>query len=269
MASPPKPGRRTEQQSSLRDIITAAMRSATVFLSLLLLLEFARPTRSQEQTPAPATQAVPIDQEPHHHLVYANDDLRIFDIIVPPHESTLLHQHDNDYFFLVLGNSRVTAQVQGQAPVQYTFPDGAIHFSKAGFAHVMTNDSDQTFHNVAIEFLNPRITAGDCPCSSNPAAFACGCPNAPPLPTNWNLRIGQLQLVEETLAPGATINDTTTKNTRLLVAITPLDLLDVSTHEPKGLKVRLPVGKFHWLSPGPHQIQNLSEQPARFLSVAF
>jgi quercetin dioxygenase-like cupin family protein len=224
---------------------------------------------AQSQAQTPANQAVELDQEPHHHLVYANDDLRIYDVVVPPHESTLLHQHDNDYIYVVLGDSEFTAQVPGQPAVQAQLPDGSVRFAKGGFAHVLTNDSNQPFRNITIVLLNPKVTARGCACSGNPADAVCACPNAPPPPANWTLRIGQVQLGEVTLAPGAGIVDNSTKTTRFLVAVTPLDMLDVTIHEPRGIKVRLAAGRFHWFSPGKQELQNIGTQPIRFVSVAF
>src|SRR5712671_4219033 len=63
--------------------------------SALLLLTFS--------LNAQAPTAVPIPKEPHHHLVFENDYIRVFRVSVPAHDATLLHQHDVPYLYVALG----------------------------------------------------------------------------------------------------------------------------------------------------------------------
>lgn len=235
----------------------------------------AGPPRRQAQKPVQPPQqptipgAVLITQEPHHHLLYSNDDLRVFDVIVPPHQSTLLHEHDSDYIFITLGNSQVTVEEPGMPAQKLDLPDGAVRFAKGGFAHALTNDSNQPFQNITIEFLNPAITRRGCACNGGAGDAVCGCPSASPLPSNWSKEIGRLSLEGITLAPGATFDDSSNRQMRMLVPLTPYDVLDTSIHSQRPRAIRLPVGRFHWLSPGPHKIQNVNSQPLRMVSVAF
>jgi hypothetical protein len=227
-----------------------------------------KPQPQQNTAPVPA-QGVPLAQEPHHRMLYENTDMRILDVSVPPHQSTLLEQHDYDTVSVVLANSSVTVQRLGQQPVQLTLPAGAVRYARAGFSDTLTNDGDQPFHSVAIEFLNTKLTASGCSCTGGETDAICSCPNARPLPANWERRIGQVTLAGVTLQPGATYDVNSQKTTRFLVAVTPLDVLNVSIHEPKNLDVRLPAGYFHWLAPGPNKVQNISSQPQRFVKVEF
>ena len=148
-------------------------------------------------------------------------------------------------------------------------PGSAVRFVEGGIASTLTNDGDRPFHELTIVFVNQGLTARSCSCNGGPAEAVCECPNAPPLPGAWEMRVGQVSLKAVTLAPGATYDDDSTRTTRFLVAVTPFDMMDVSIHEPKNLEVRLPEGQFHWLAPGPNQIQNIGSQPMRFVSVEF
>jgi hypothetical protein len=221
---------------------------------------------AQNQKPG---QAVSLTQDPHFHLMYANPDIQVFDLVLLPHQSTLLDQHNDDSLFVSFGQSTVTLQNSGLMPVQLNLPDGAVRFATGGFTRTLTNDGDRPFHDLTIVFLNEKLTGRGCSCNGGPAAAICDCPNAPPLAADWSRRIGQILLRGVTLAPGATYDDDSTRTTRFLVSVTPFDIMDVSIHEPKNLEVRLPEGRFHWLAPGPHKIQNLSPQPMRFVSVEF
>jgi hypothetical protein len=44
-------------------------------------------------------------REPHHHLVYEDSSLRVLRVRVPARDTTLLHEHDPDYFWISLGVS--------------------------------------------------------------------------------------------------------------------------------------------------------------------
>lgn len=100
--------------------------------------------------------AVPITSEPHHHLVLDNDSVKAYKVEVGPHESTLLHQHDHDYVFIVIGDAQVTSAIPGKAEAHLELSDGEVHLSRGGFAHVARNEGDHPFRNVTIELLRPQ-----------------------------------------------------------------------------------------------------------------
>jgi hypothetical protein len=116
--------------------------------SLLLLIAFS--------LPAQAPTAVPIPQEPHHHLVLENDYVRVFRVSVPAHESTLLHQHDVPYLYVSLGPADVINAVQGKPEAHLVMADGQLGYSPGHFAHIARNESNAPFNNVTIELLKPQ-----------------------------------------------------------------------------------------------------------------
>jgi len=139
--------------------------------------------RCAAQTPA----AVPITSEQHHHLALQNEYVRLFEVEVPPHQSTLLHQHDYDYIYIAIGDAQFTNILPGKAPAAIRMADGDIHFSRGGFAHLARNDANTPFRNVTIELLRPQgavrnlckqIVAGapdakaDCPDAASNQYFA-------------------------------------------------------------------------------------------------
>jgi len=106
--------------------------------------------------PAQAPTAVPIPQEPHHHLVLENDYVRVFRVSVPAHESTLLHQHDVPYLYVALGPADVINAVQGKPEAHLAMADGQLSYSPGHFAHIARNESNAPFNNVTIELLKPQ-----------------------------------------------------------------------------------------------------------------
>lgn len=105
---------------------------------------------------AAAPSAVPISQEHHHHLVMENAYVRVYEVEVPAHEATLMHQHDHDYVYIVLGDSEVTNHLQRKAPAKLHLPDTTVNLSKGPFAHIAANNGDAAFRNVTIELLKPQ-----------------------------------------------------------------------------------------------------------------
>jgi hypothetical protein len=119
-------------------------------LFLVLALLFSASLAAQAPT------AVPIPQEPHHHLVLENEYVRVFRVSVPPHESTLLHQHDVPYLYVALGAADVINAVQGRPEVRLVMADGQLGYSPGHFAHIARNESATPFNNVTIELLRPQ-----------------------------------------------------------------------------------------------------------------
>lgn len=113
-----------------------------------LLLGFAT---AQPQPPA----EVPIDQEPHHHLVLENEYVRVFKVEVAPHEATLVHRHTRDYVVVTIGDAEVTNAVVGKEPKKWNFKDGDVTFLEASgeksFAHKAVNEAGTPFVNYTVE----------------------------------------------------------------------------------------------------------------------
>src|SRR3981081_4191540 len=61
------------------------------------------PTYLPPQNPTAPQGPVPISDEPHHRLVLQNDFTHVYNVMVPPLDATLLHQHDLSYLYVTLG----------------------------------------------------------------------------------------------------------------------------------------------------------------------
>src|SRR6516162_2653695 len=78
-----------------------------------------------------APDAVPVDQEPQHKVVFKNDFVRVLDATLPPGYVTLNHRHDVDNVSVTIANGR-------------DGPDssrgiGRAGFARGGYAHSVTN----------------------------------------------------------------------------------------------------------------------------------
>jgi len=96
-------------------------------------------------------KTVPVAEEGHHQMVLENEYTRVFHVVVPPKESTLVHQHDRDYVWVQIGSADLSNARVGSAAADVKLADGEVKFAKGGFAHKVTDVGDTPFVNVTIE----------------------------------------------------------------------------------------------------------------------
>ncbi len=161
---------------------------AVLFLFCMLAgVQNLKPEQKTKSTAADAApKIVPITEEQHHHLVLDNDYVRVFHVEVAPHSETLYHQHNMDYVFVTLGDSKVASERVDGKSTTLELKDGETRFTKGGFAHKAVNLSDKPFVNVTVE-LKKRIgenfsdkgqlvnsgTVGDCMPADMGGSTAC------------------------------------------------------------------------------------------------
>src|ERR1700752_1237882 len=102
---------------------------------------------------AQTASEVGITAEPYHHLIFSNDQVRVFNVEIPPGSSTQVHVHRHDYVSISLGAAQIRNAVQGKAPVEVKFKDGDTRFAAGSFSHAVTDLGEQPFHNLTIEYL--------------------------------------------------------------------------------------------------------------------
>jgi len=218
---------------------------------------------------APAVpQAVPVANEPRHHLAFENSYVRVYAVEVAPHDATLLHEHSLDYVYVTLGAADIINAPFGKPEAHAQLKDGEVHFARGGFAHVARNLSDLPFRNLTIELLKPqgelrnlceKIVPGDAgPCEkAQGKGYA-----ATPLFETEEVRIEfvrldpQAQRVE--IAPG----------TGTLVAA--LEQAGIQMESEGQPPKSIATGGLLWLPAGSRQVfSNLRNTPSNFLRIAF
>jgi hypothetical protein len=261
----------------------------TCLLALLLCC-----TALRAQSPAPP-HAVPLSSEPSHHLVFENGYVRAFNVAVAAHESTLLHQHDLDYLYVILGPADVTNAVLGQPEVRLQFADAELHFSRGPFAHVARNEAGTPFRNVTIELVHPQGAArnlcgkvlpedrGPCPeaqaqtdkttSESPPKAPRAASRNAAkssPAPVHHSIQpwFETSEIVVNFASIDATYGiRSSARVNRLLVALEQAELEVTWPHKRPRL---LHPGDVRWIpADADATVANLAPAPSRFLLIYF
>jgi quercetin dioxygenase-like cupin family protein len=231
-------------------------------MKLLLLL---LPALLSAQT----TPEVDITAEPHHHLVFANEQVRVFSVEVAPHSATLMHRHFHDYIYVTLGAADISNEVSGQPATELTLADGETRFSPGPFAHLVRDLAEQPFRNVTVELLQDDKLRH----------------SAPHWKEDRGLEILQggtqeilfvkdgVRASEFELQPGGVLPALNRSGPYLLVAVSDLDLRsDVASQGPMSgtMSGHFKSGDAKWLPGGySHTITNTGKQPAKFVTLEF
>jgi hypothetical protein len=233
------------------------MRRSVLFLFAAILLA------------AQTAGEVEITSEPHHHLTFENEYVRVFNVDVPPQTATLMHRHRHDYAFVTLGASDISNEVQGKAPVELKFLDGETRFSPAPFAHVAKNLSAEHFRNVTIEYLQDeklrnRVHDGSVKWDEERGLDVLLGGTKQVLFVNDGVRATTFEL-----QPGGVVPKHRHSGPRLLVAVSDLDIRsDVDGQGP--MPGHFKSGESKWLPGGySHTVTNVGHQPAKFVTLEF
>ena len=210
--------------------------------------------------------AVELTAEPSHHLALENERVRVFQVAVAPHTSTLLHRHGHDYLFVTLGDARFMNEVPGKAPVEVKLADGETRFSPGDFAHTAKNLADRPFRNVTIELLQDgKLRQAPSPWppeSEGNREFPGG--RVKVLFVHDGARVSEVEL-----QPGATVPSHHHDGPHLVVAVSDLELRsDVEGRGP--VSTQLKAGDVKWQPGGyTHTLTNTGKSPARLVTVEF
>jgi quercetin dioxygenase-like cupin family protein len=115
----------------------------------------------QPVTPATTAQGtetdpVPVEAEPHHHLVFENQYVKVLDVVVKPGENTLFHKHSLDNVSVIFSGTTLKNQIPGHDWTERLATDGSVGFAagtKQPYVHRISNAGTTPFHVLDIELL--------------------------------------------------------------------------------------------------------------------
>ena len=104
-----------------------------------------------------SSEPMPTNLEPHHHVKYESQSIRIMEVLLKPGESSFFHTHSNDILYVMLADASARAQDQGEdwGP-ETAFKAGAVSFENASnppHTHRLKNVGHTMFHTINVEFL--------------------------------------------------------------------------------------------------------------------
>jgi hypothetical protein len=216
-------------------------------------------------------------REPHHHLAYEDSTLRVLRVRVGAHDTTLLHEHDPDYFWIALGASSVVNAKLGAPDATIGSADLSIHYTVGNFAHVARNPGASPFDNITVELLAKQTNVHNL-CESAVAGQPLACP--PPErggPTSNKVPVlfdgaseypafatDQLRVSLVTIAPGAVMRPTAATRHAVLIALDTADAGRALTIEGSGRWIG---GTFRPANEGEWRVRNRGKSAVRALAV--
>lgn len=86
-------------------------------------------------------------------LLFENDRIRVWQMILQPGEESPLHRHEGDYVFVYTTPSVITAYLEGQPPFTTTFEDGFVQYTEVGkgVVHKIRNDGPEVHRQILFE----------------------------------------------------------------------------------------------------------------------
>ena len=240
------------------------MNIKTAWLGVALLL----PLSIAAQTAAVIT----MEKEPHHHLAFRNESVKVFKVEVSPGDSIVLHRHDKDTVAIAIGDQEVTVGIPGKPDVHQKNADAQVRLQAGGYVHSTHVDGDTPYHTVAVELLHPQ-TGFHNACAVILPGQPLNCPDtaatpspaftSQPLLESNETRVGLVRVL-----PGKTMTIGDLKDFQLIVALGPATLSPAAKNGPDQ---QLHPGDFAWfVNGGPSRVfRNNSKSDARFIRFAF
>ena len=124
------------------------MKRTTQWLFILAVLFF-------DKTQAQAS----VDKEPHHKVVFENNDVRVIDLEVESGDTTLLHTHTFASLVIFLSASAFGIQNPGEQPVITHVKSGDIlyrDYDEKPVTHRVWNQSSSPFHCLVVELKKKK-----------------------------------------------------------------------------------------------------------------
>ena len=201
-----------------------------------------------------------ITDEPHHTLLFQNDEVRVFHLKLQPNDVTLPHRHSTFYAYLSLHPVTIGNEVRGRQPVLTQLEGGELHTSKGGFTVAERNNSSEPADVLVIEAMKAEDGSFATPMDSfrfHDAAF--GELFVAPMMRGYTL----------TIAAGGRTEQHKENYDRLLVAITDLKLRETKAEGTQS-DLEMRAGDIRWLPRGvTHSVTNIGASSATFITLEF
>lgn len=103
-----------------------------------------------------AEDPVPVEQEPHHRVVFENQYVRVLDVVVGPGETTLFHRHSIDNVPIILTGADNRTQFAGKDWTPTPAKAGSVGFIPGAakpYVHRISNQGTTAYHVIDVEVL--------------------------------------------------------------------------------------------------------------------
>jgi hypothetical protein len=231
------------------------------FARCLLLIAFAFTVR----VPTQAATCPDLADEPHHQLLFQNQDARVFLLELPRLASTQSHCHSHPYLYVVAATGRSSNTVEGQGPISRDWNGAEARFIYRPIQHVIRNEAMTPYRELIVETMHGaeyNSWAGNYDGDVLPSDLGDAKPT-------WTVSFsrGGLTVSKTQLAPGAELPIASPNH--VLLALTDLDL-QKQVPNRSAEAVQLSAQEVRILPGGSaFKITNAGQRPAKFILVEF
>jgi hypothetical protein len=94
-------------------------------------------------------------------VLFENDRLRVWDLVLESGEASAVHRHTADYVFVCTTPGRITFLAEGQPPTTTDYDDGFVQYTAVGpgITHQIRNAGQQVYREILIELKGPSAAA--------------------------------------------------------------------------------------------------------------
>ena len=187
-----------------------------------------------------------------------NDQVRVVDVTVQPHEKTRLHEHKINRVMIYLDSGSQHFEYQGKSSADLSWRAGEPKWSPAAGMHTAEITSDRQIRIIEIELKKPA--GGHSPVSSlDPVRID---------PKHYRTEIenDQVRVVRVKIGPGETAPMHEHSLNRVTVYLTPQDF-QVTGADGKIVSATHKAGDVSWGNPSKHSEKNVGKQPFEVLMV--
>jgi len=227
-----------------------------IFLLIAAAAFLVQPAQASGAAP-PALQnspeVVPMDKEPHHHVLFRNEFIEVIHATIPPGESTLFHAHSHDSVGFDLAQSTSAEQFVGK-------PEESPVTSQVGAVWAWTPTDEPYIHRVhnvghtQVESFDVELLQRPARASASVAARVAA--------ENASARVYKWML-----APGATSAMHTHERPYLIIAATPFKL-KMTAPDGQSFTDNVKAGDFHWVdSKTAHALANEDRKDAEIVEI--
>lgn len=196
--------------------------------------------------PLAGQEAMPVEREPRHRVVFENRFVRVIDAALPPGDTTLFHTHSQDNVPVAITAGRMRVQNLGADPAETDVQAGQVWFANATYTHQIHNSAATALRFIDAEILSPAGNAADTPPLNETAHI------------KLELENEQLRIYRVNLAPGQSTGMHTHSRPRLSVAIKAAKIR-AAAGDGRIEDLEVDPAAFSWHPSGTHSVQNVGE----------
>jgi len=168
-----------------------------------------------------------ITSDPHYHLLLQNDQVRVFEVALRPTEHAFV-RHPYNFLVVTLQDCDMVMWNEGESEIlNFHFNQGDARFFYSGPARGLRNDRTTDYHNITVEFLNPKVTTFGYQPTAGKWDYGSNALNPPVDPSKKfksTLQLGEAAVSDVQLLQGDALLPPDKGSSELVIPVTDLDV---------------------------------------------